>query len=268
MTTSIAANAWIDPRAEIDQDVEIGPFCTVGAGAKIGRGTRLLNNVTLMGNVTLGRNNVLYPNVVIGAEPQDLSYQGSDTCVEIGDHNTLREGVTVNRGSEKEDGVTRLGDRNFLMGNAHVAHDCKLGSHIIIANGSLLAGHVHVQDHASISGGCAVHHYVTIGSYSFLAGLSRALHDVSPYMLVEGIAAKPRCINIVALKRNNFSPEAIDCLAIAHRLLYRTKVGVVHAREILVSKGQMTPEVENLLNFVEGQQEGKHGRRRELRRAA
>lgn len=268
MATSIAANAWIDPRAEIDEDVEIGPFCTIGAGAKIGRGTRLLNNVTLMGNVTLGCDNVLYPNVVIGAEPQDISYQGSDTCVEIGDNNTLREGVTVNRGSEKEDGVTRLGNSNFLMGNVHVAHDCKLGNHIIIANGSLIAGHVHIQDHASISGGCAVHHFVTIGQYSFLAGLSRALHDVPPYMLVEGIAAKPRCINIVALKRNNFSAEAIDSLAMANRLLYRSKVGLVHAREILISKEQFTPEVENLLHFIEGQQEGQHGRGREMRRAA
>ena len=268
MATSIAANAWIDPRAEIDEDVEIGPFCTVGAGAKIGSGTRLLNNVTLMGNVTIGHNNVLYPNVVVGGEPQDLSYQGSDTRVEIGDHNTLREGVTVNRASEKEDGVTRIGHHNFLMGNAHVAHDCKLGDHIVIANGSLLAGHVHVQDHASISGGCGIHHYVTIGSYSFLAALSRALHDVPPYMLVEGIAAKPRCINIVALKRNDFSAAAIDSLAVANRLLYRTKVGAVHAREILASKDQLTPEVENLLSFVEGQSEGKHGRGRELRRAA
>jgi len=154
------------------------------------------------------------------------------------------------------------------MGSVHVAHDCKLGSHIVIANGTMLAGHVHVHDHASMSGGCAVHHFVTIGSYSFLAGLSRALHDVPPYMLVEGIAAKPRCINIVALKRSNFPAETIDSLASAHRLLYRTKVGLTHAREILRSKDQLTKEVENLLAFTEVQQEGKHGRGREIRRAA
>ena len=110
MATSIAANAWVDPRAEIDEEVVIGPFCTIGAGVRIGRGTRLHNNVTLMGNVTLGADNVLFPNVVIGAEPQDVSYQGSDTLVEIGSGNTFREGVTVNRASEKEDGVTRIGD--------------------------------------------------------------------------------------------------------------------------------------------------------------
>ena len=269
MAISIAATAWIDPKAEIDEGVEIGPFCTIGAGAKIGRGTRLMNNVTLMGNVTLGADNVLYPNVVIGAEPQDLSYNGEDTCVEIGDRNIFREGVTVNRGSEKEDGVTGIGNDNFFMANCHVAHDCKLGNHIVIANGSLLAGHVHVNDYASISGGCAVHHYVSIGSYSFLAGLSRALHDVPPYMLVEGIAAKPRCINIVALKRSNFSNDAIDSLAAAHRLLYRTKVGMPHAKEILESKNQLTPEVEHLLTFIGYQQEGRHGRGREaVRRAA
>lgn len=268
MAITIAANAWIDPRAEVDKDVEIGPFCMIGPGAKIGRGTRLLNNVTVMGNVTLGRNNLLYPNVVLGAEPQDISYSGGDTCVEIGEGNTFREGVTVNRGTEKEDGITRIGNNNFLMGNVHIAHDCKLGNNIIIANGSLLAGHVHVEDFASISGGCAIHHFVTVGSYSFLAGLSRALHDVPPYMLAEGIAAHPRCINIVALKRRDFTSDVINSLAAAHRLLYRSKVGLTHAREILRSNNQETPEVQHLLSFIECQQEGKHGRGRELRRAA
>ncbi len=268
MSISIATTAWIDPRAEIGAEVEIGPFCSIGAGAKIGRGTRLMNNVTLMGNVTLGSENVLYPNVVVGAEPQDISYAGEETAVVIGDRNTLREGVTINRGSEKEDGLTRLGNDNFLMANSHVAHDCKLGSHIVIANGSLLAGHVHVNDHASISGGCAVHHFVTVGSYSFLAGLSRALHDVPPYMLVEGIAAKPRCINIVALKRSGFSNAAIDSLAAVHRLLYRSKVGIAHAQEILQSKDQLTPEVEKLFAFISQQQEGRHGRGREVTRRA
>lgn len=268
MATSIAANSWVDPRAEIDEEVVIGPFCTIGAGVRIGRGTRLLNNVTLMGNVTMGADNVLFPNVVIGAEPQDVSYRGGNTCVEIGSGNTLREGVTINRASEKEDGVTRIGDHNFLMGNCHVAHDCKLGSHILIANGSLLAGHVHVQDYASISGGVAVHQFVTVGSYSFVSALSRALHDVPPFMLVEGIPARPRCINIVALKRNDFTTERIETIAVAHRLLYRSKVGLSHAREIMRTNNQISPDVETLLAFIEGQQVGKHGRGREVRRAA
>jgi UDP-N-acetylglucosamine acyltransferase len=197
-----------------------------------------------------------------------VSYAGADTRVDIGDCNTFREGVTVNKASEKEDGVTRIGSHNFLMGNCHVAHDCKLGDHILIANGSLLAGHVHVHDHAAISGGCGIHQFVTVGSYSFISALSRALHDVPPFMLVEGIPARPRCINIVALKRNDFTADRIEPLAAAHRLLYRSKVGLAHAREILTANGQMSDDVLHLLGFIEGQQVGKHGRGREVRRAA
>ena len=268
MATNIAANAWIDPRAEIDEGVEIGPFCTIGAGSRIGRGTRLHNKVTLMGNVTLGSNNVIYPNVVIGGEPQDISYSGTDTCVVVGDNNVIREGVTINRASEKEEGVTSVGDNNFLMANCHVAHDCRIGNRIIMANGSLLGGHVHVDDHASISGGVAVHHFATVGSFCFISGLSRVLHDVPPFMLVEGTPARPRCINIVALKRNNFTPHVINCLAEAHRLLYRAKVGLEPAREILRGNDHLVREVQHLLQFIEGQQEGRHGRGREVRVAA
>ncbi len=265
---SVAEHAVIDSRAEIDVDVEIGPFCVIGPHARIGRGCRLENNVTIMGHVTLGEHNHLFPGVVIGGEPQDLSYRGSETRVVIGDHNTFRECVTVNRATEKEDGVTTVGDRNYFMACSHIAHDCRIGSHIIIANGGLLGGHVHVQDHASLSGGVAVHHYTTVGSYSFVSGLSRVLHDVPPFMLVEGHPTKPRCINVVALKRNNFSPEAIRCLAEAHRLLYRARVGLDHAREILRSNGHLLPQVIELLSFVQAQHEGQPGRGRERRRAA
>ena len=268
MTTRIAPNAWVDPQAEIDTDVEIGPFSVIGPHARIRSGTRILNHVTVMGHVTIGRDNVLFPNVVIGGEPQDVSYAGSDTQVVIGDGNVFREGVTVNRGSEKEDGITRIGDKNFLMACCHVAHDCKLGNQIIMANGALLGGHVHVHDFASLSGAVAVHHYTTIGSYSFVGGLSRVLHDVPPYMLCEGQPARPRCINIVALKRHDFTPHVIDALAEAHRLIYRAKVGLDPAREILRGNGQLVPQVTQLLSFVEVQKDGRHGRSRELRRAA
>jgi UDP-N-acetylglucosamine acyltransferase len=268
MTARIAASASVDAAAEIDDDVEIGPFSVVGPNVRIKSGSRLVNSVTVMGRVTIGHDNVIYPNVVIGGEPQDISYAGSDTQVVIGDGNLIREGVTINRGSEKEDGVTRLGNKNFLMACCHVAHDCKLGNHIIMANGSLLGGHVHVDDYASLSGAVAVHHYTSIGSFSFVGGLSRVLHDVPPFMLCEGAPARPRCINIVALKRHEFSPHVIDCLAEAHRLIYRAKVGLDPAREILRGNGQLVPQVNQLLAFVEGQQEGRHGRSRETRRAA
>lgn len=268
MATNIADNAMVDPRAEIDTDVEIGPFCVIGPNVRIGRGTRLVAGVTVMGRVTIGQFNHIYPGVVIGGEPQDLSYRGSDTAVVIGDANTIREGVTINRATEKEDGVTTLQDHNYLMACSHVAHDCKLGSHILIANGTLLGGHVHIDDHASLSGGVGVHHYASIGRYSFVSGLSRVLHDVPPYLLVDGHPTRPRCINVVALKRNDFAAHDIDCLAEAHRLLYRAKVGLEHAREILRGNNQLVPPVAELLAFVEQQQHGRHGRARERARRA
>jgi UDP-N-acetylglucosamine acyltransferase len=268
MTTRIAQFAAVDPRAEIDDDVEIGPFTTIGPQVRILAGTRIKSNVTIDGQVTIGRDNVIYPNVVIGGEPQDISYRGTDTKVVLGDYNIVREGVTINRASEKEDGITRVGSHNFLMANCHIAHDCKLGDHIIMANGALLGGHVHVHDHASLSGGVAIHHFASVGSYSFISGLARVLHDVPPFMLVEGSPARPRCINIVALKRNEFPREAIDGLQEAHRLIYRAKVGLDHAREILRGNEQLVPQVNHLLSFIQCQQEGRHGRSREMRRAA
>ncbi|HEX3655174.1 MAG TPA: acyl-ACP--UDP-N-acetylglucosamine O-acyltransferase [Pirellulales bacterium] len=268
MATYVAEHCTIDPRAEIDDDVEIGPYSCIGPNVRIGRGTRLENGVTVRGRVTLGRHNHVFPGVVIGGEPQDLSYQGSDTQVIIGDSNTIREGVTINRATEKEDGITSIGSHNYLMACSHVAHDCRLGDHIIIANGTLLGGHVHIHDYASLSGGVAVHHYATVGGYSFVSGLSRVLHDVPPFMLVDGHPSRPRCINLVALKRHAFSSEAIDCLAEAHRLLYRAKVGLDHARDILRGNNQLLPQVAELLSFVGGQQQGKHGRARERSRRA
>lgn len=268
MAIEIADYAVIDPHAEIADDVRIGPFCVIGPHVRIGRGTVLENNVTIMGHVTLGEYNYIYPGAVLGGEPQDVSYTGGDTRVVIGDHNIIREGVTINRASEKEDRVTRVGNYNFLMAYCHVAHDCQLGDHIIVANNTLLAGHVHVHDHASISGSVAVHHFVTVGSYSFTGGLSPVRHDVPPYMLVEGYPAKPRCINVVGLRRNNFAPEVIQALAEAHRLLYRGKVGLDNAWDILRNNGQLYPQVNHLLHFVQNQHEGSHGRGRERRRAA
>lgn len=268
MATFVDSSAVVDPRAELDDDVRIGPMCVVGPHVRIGRGTELINSVTLAGHVTIGQHNRIWPGAVIGGEPQDVSYQGSPTQVVLGDHNIIRECVTINRATEKEDGRTVVGDHNFLMACTHVAHDCKLGSWIVMANGTLLGGHVHIHDHASLSGGVAVHHYTTIGRYSFLAGLSRVLHDVPPYMLVEGHPARPRCINVVALKRNNFSAETIHNLAEAHRLLYRAKVGLDHAREILRTNNLINPNVLELLSFVESQNEGRHGRARERSRKA
>ena len=266
MASLIADTACVDPRAELADDVEVGPYCVVGPDARIGRGTRLISHVCVYGNTKVGEHNLISPFVVIGGDPQDVSYQGTPTRVEIGDHNVIRENVTINRATEKEDGLTRLGSHNMLMAGAHVAHDCKLGDRVTIANGSMLGGHVHVESYASVSGGVAVHHYATLGAYSFVGGQSRIYHDVPRFMLVDGNPSKVRCINIVGLRRNGIGEQGIDSLHEAHRLIYRAKMSVRHATEILESHGHLTPEVKSLLEFVDVQQNGKHGRGREKMR--
>lgn len=268
MSTHIHPHAVVDPRAELAEDVQVGPFCSVGPRVRIGRGTHLAPGVHISGLVSIGEGNRIFSGAVLGGDPQDISYRGSETELVIGDRNVIREGVTINRGTEKEEGLTLLGNDCFIMAGCHIAHDCRVGNRVIMANATLLGGHVHVEDDASISGGVAVHHFATIGSYSFTGGLSRVLHDVPPYMLAEGNPSRPRCINIVALKRNEFSAETITALAEAHRLLFRSKLGLDHAREMLRASQMLVPAVNHLLSFLQNQHDGRNGRGRDRRRAA
>jgi UDP-N-acetylglucosamine acyltransferase len=265
MPTIIAHTAVVDPRAELDEDVRIGHHCVLGANVKIGRGTRLENSVTLTGHTSIGRDNRFFPGCVIGGEPQDLSYQGSPTQVIIGDGNVFRECVTVNRGTEKDEGTTRIGHNCYFMANSHVAHDCIVEDRVIMANTVMLGGHVRVEHDATLSGGVAVHHFASIGCYAFVSGLSRVLQDIPPFMLAEGFPARPRCVNVVALKRKNFSTPSIRAISEAHKLLYRSKVGVKHAREILQGNGSLMPELETLFAFIDESNLGKHGRGRDRR---
>ncbi len=186
----------------------------------------------------------------------------------IGDSNVFRESVTVNRGTEKEEGITRIGSGCYLMTCAHVAHDCHVEDRVIMANTVMLGGHVHVQHDATLSGGVAVHHFASIGCYSFVSGLSRVLQDVPPFMLAEGFPARPRCVNIVALKRKNFDNEAIKAISEAHKLLYRSKVGVKHAREILAANVDLIPELQTLFEFIDNSNLGRPWSRRDRRKAA
>src|SRR6516165_5816683 len=178
MTTSISPLAHVDRRAELGRDITIGPFCDIGPNVVLGDRCRLDSHVVLTGHTAIGADNRFFPHCVIGAEPQDYSYSGSPTRVEIGDANTFREGVTVNRGAEKEDHVTRIGNHNLLMANCHVAHNCHLHDHIVLVNGVLLGGHVHVHDWAIVSGNTVVHHFATLGTISFVGGGCRVPTDV------------------------------------------------------------------------------------------
>lgn len=268
MSPKISKLAVVDPRAQIADDVEIGHFCVIGPNAKIGRGTKLYNNVTILGDVTIGEDNLISPNAVLGGHPQDTSYRGTETKVVIGDRNVIRECVTINRASEKEDGYTRVGSDCYFMGNVHIAHDCNVGDRVIIGHGSMLGGHVHIDHHATLSGSVAVTHYGAVGSYTFVGAGSRVMQDIAPYMLADGSPARPRCINIVALKRNNFAPRVISTLNEAYRLMYRARVGLENAREILESRGDLIPDIQHLFASIEYSQAGRHGRGREQTRKA
>lgn len=268
MGVHIHPTAIVDPRATLDENVSIGPYCVVEEGAFLGSGTRLVSHVSVLGQVRIGHDNVIHPQCVIGGEPQDKGYRGSPTWVVIGDRNVFREMVTVHRATEKEQGITRIGSDNYLMGGSHVAHDVHVGSHVTMANNTMLSGHVHVHDYASLSGMIGVHHFVTIGSYSFVGGLSRITTDVPPYMLVEGNPSEVRCVNLVGLKRRGLTRQEIAALTEAHRLLYRVKMGAAQARLALEADGPLCEPVKRLFEFLDVQRLGKHGRARERLRAA
>lgn len=270
MPSNISPLAAVDPKAQIGENVTIGPFCVVGPGVTLGDGCVLDSHVSLTGQTTIGANNRFWPGCVIGGEPQDKTYHDSNTRVEIGRDNQFREGVTVNRGADKEDGVTRIGNRNLLMSNAHVAHNCHVFDDTILVNGVLLGGHVHVQNQAIVSGNTVVHHFSTIGTLAFVSGGCRVPHDIPPYMLAAG-SDNPqiRTINLVGLRRSGVSNDTIRLIKQAYRLLFREHKALENVRSHFEDLcGPILPlEVMHLLNFIEFQRSGKMGRGRESVRA-
>ncbi|MCR9199866.1 MAG: acyl-ACP--UDP-N-acetylglucosamine O-acyltransferase [Planctomycetaceae bacterium] len=266
MESKISPLSQVDPAATLGKGVVVGPFCVVGPRVTIGDFTELTSHVVLMGNTTLGCHNKLYPGCVIGGEPQDVSYQESQTKVIIGDNNLFREGVTVNRGAEKEDHITRIGDRNMFMANSHIAHNCCIGNDVILVNGVLLGGHVHVHDRAIISGNTVVHHFSTIGRLSFVSGGCRVPHDIPPFMLAAG-SDNPtlKTINIVGMRRAGISEESIDVVRTAFRLYYRKRKSLDEVRAHFDAElnGTIPFELAQLLQFIEAQRAGKLGRARE-----
>ncbi|MEX0717993.1 MAG: acyl-ACP--UDP-N-acetylglucosamine O-acyltransferase [Planctomycetaceae bacterium] len=269
MPTRISRLAEVDPRARIGRDVEIGPFCTVGPDVVIGDDTKLQSHVAIFGRTVVGRDNHFSPGCVIGGEPQDKSFQEGETGVLIGDGNSFREGVTVNRGAEKEDHVTRIGHRNLLMANSHVAHNCHVHDHTILVNGVLLGGHVHVHDWAIVSGNSVVHHFSTLGTLAFVSGGCRVPHDIPPYMLAAGSDDPTvQTINIIGMRRRGISEESIRAVKRSHRLLYREHKSLDAVREIFAAEfpDGFPAELRLVLDFVERQRQGKLGRAREAER--
>jgi UDP-N-acetylglucosamine acyltransferase len=226
----IHPSACVDPGASLDDDVEVGPFAVVGAGVRIGAGTRILAHATVEGPTTLGRNNVVHPHATIGGPPQDKKYRGEPTTLEIGDGNTFRECVTVNRGTVQDTGVTRIGDDNWIMAYVHVAHDCRIGSHTILANTTNLGGHVELGDWVILGGCTQVHQFCKVGPHAMTGTGTIVLHDVPPYVMASGNPSAPHGLNTEGLKRRGFEADTVALLRRAYRTLYRSELTLAQAR--------------------------------------
>ncbi|MCA9284999.1 MAG: acyl-ACP--UDP-N-acetylglucosamine O-acyltransferase [Phycisphaerales bacterium] len=265
--TKIHPTAIIDPTARIGDAVEIGPYCVIGADVEIGAGTVLMNHVTVLGPTTMGRNNTVFPLAVLGADPQDRKYRGEKSRLVVGDGNQFREHVTIHRGTANGGGSTTIGDRNLVMVGAHIAHDCHLGHQIQLANHVMLAGHVRIEDGATISGGTGVHHFVTIGTLSFVGGLARISRDVPPFMTVEGNPAEVRSPNRTGMERRGFDESHIEAIRECYRRLFVENGGPMADRmRSLRDEFPDVPAVAKLCDALAARAEGVHGRSLEVLR--
>lgn len=256
MPKEIHKTAIVSPKAEIDDDVYIGPFCIVGDGVSIKKGTRLMSNIVVEGNTEIGQECTIYPFAAIGLPPQDLKYKNEKTSLKIGKKNIIREYVTIHRASVGGDGLTEVGDSNFLMAYVHIAHDCKIGNSVIMANAATLAGHVLVEDFAVIGGLVAIHQFTRIGAYSMVGGFSGIGQDIPPYTMASGARAKLYGLNVIGLKRHGFSDEAINNLKKAYKILFREKRTLKEALKKIRSELPETPEIKHLLEFIEKNKRG------------
>ena len=251
---SIHPTAIIDSRAEIHPESEIGPYVVVEGPVKIRRGTRVMAHATILGWTEIGAENEIHPGAVLGDAPQDKAYSGAETYLKIGSRNVFRELVQAHRGTAPGTS-TIIGDDNYLMATAHVGHNCRLGDHIVIANGALLAGHVEVGDGAFISGNCVVHQFVRVGELSLMRGLSGASRDVPPYSIMDW-QHTVRGVNSVGLKRAGFDERKIRALKEAFRVLFRKGRNLKLALGELETKKDLTPEVRSLLAFIKSSERG------------
>ncbi|MDQ3775820.1 MAG: acyl-ACP--UDP-N-acetylglucosamine O-acyltransferase [Pseudomonadota bacterium] len=254
----IEPQADIDPRAVIDPDariaagVHVGPYSVIGPDVEIGEGTWIGPHVVLNGPTRIGCDNRIHQFCSLGDDPQDKKYRGerAETRLQIGDRNTIREYCTMNRGTVQGGGVTRIGDDNWIMAYVHIAHDCIIGNHTVFANGASLAGHVVVEDHAILGGFTLVHQFCRIGAYSFSAFSSTIAKDLPPYMMVSRESAKAHGLNREGLRRHGCSPETIDLLRRAYRILYRENLTVAESLALLREMVEECPEVQRLVDFV------------------
>jgi UDP-N-acetylglucosamine acyltransferase len=244
-------SAVVDAAAELAPGVEIGPLCHVGAGVRIGAGTRLFAQATVLGPTLIGRNNQVYPHAVLGAAPQDRSFAGEPTRLEIGDDNVFREQVSVHRGTVKGGGLTRIGSRCLLMVGSHVAHDCVLGDDVVLTNSALLGGHVSVGPNAVLGGLSAVAQYVRLGRGCFLSGGAMVERDVPPFVIAAGDRARVRALNRVGLERMNVPEPSRSALKRAFSLIWRSGQPQSDGIVALRAERDVDPYVAELLDFLD-----------------
>jgi len=240
--TTVHPTAIVEAGAQLAEDVEVGPFAVIGPAVRIGAGTRIGAHAVVSGRTTLGARNRIFPFCAIGGIPQDKKFRDEDTELVIGDDNTIREYVTMNLGTTQDEGVTRVGSDNWIMAYVHVAHDCQVGSHVILANGVQLAGHVHVGDWAILGGITGVHQFVHIGAHAMTGAGTTLLQDLPPFVICTGNPAAPHGINVEGLRRRGFSAETIGALRRGYKALYKDGNTVTMAAQALDALAAETPQ--------------------------
>jgi UDP-N-acetylglucosamine acyltransferase len=249
----IHPSAIVDGRAEIGAGTIIGPYCVIGAEVALGQDCWLQHHVTLSGPMRAGSRNKFYAYCSIGQQTQDLKYQGEPTYLDIGDENTFREFVTINRSTTSE-GKTRVGSRGNFLAYSHIGHDCTVGDEVVFSNNATLAGHVHVGNHAVMGGLTAVHQFCRIGRFAIMGGCSKIVQDVPPFMIADGNPAEIRGVNLVGLERQGFTPESVKWIKEAFRLIYRSKYNTRQAMEAIRKELPQNEEITQIIEFI-GQSE-------------
>lgn len=253
---TIHATALVHPRAVIAEDVEIGPYSVVGEHVRIGKGSRIASHVLIEGWTTIGERNQIFSFSSIGTPPQDIGYKNEETELIIGNDNVIRECATIHRATTKQDRKTMIGNSNFLMAYSHVAHDCKLGNHIIMANSAALGGHIEIGDYAILGGIVAVHQFARIGAYAIIGGQSAVSLDVPPYVSAAGNRAQLYGLNLVGLKRRGFPDETIAVLKKVYKIIFRSGLTQEEAFTRVLAEYSSSPEAVHFVDFMKSSKRG------------
>lgn len=252
----IHPTAIIDSRARLAPDVEVGPYTIIGPKVEIGAGTKIGPHAVIQGPCKIGKHNCIFQFTSIGETPQDLKYAGEDSLLEIGDHNTIREFATLQRGTQGGGNLTKIGNHNLLMNYTHVAHDCIVGNYTIFSNNASLAGHVFIEDYVILGGFAGIAQFLRVGAHSFVCTNTVVNKDVLPYTLVSGYYAKPFGLNAVGLRRRGFSDETLEKLNKAYKIIYRQGLTVELALEALKADFADVPEVSDMVRVMLASKQG------------